>query len=61
MTMRVDASVSKMQPDSLGAANPIKQSLQVATLKKALDSQKQEAEEVIKMLQPKGRVIDIRV
>lgn len=46
------------RPEPVGA---VKQTLQVATLKKALEGQKQEAEQLLKALEPKGRVIDIVV
>lgn len=58
--MRVD-SVSLPQTSSTEALSPVKQSVQVATLKKALDNQKQEAEQLLKALEPKGRVLDITV
>ncbi len=35
--------------------------LQVATLKKVLDEEKSSAAELLKMLQGKGQVVDIRV
>ena len=60
-TMRVDSSVARILAEAAGAPEALKQSLQVATLKKALDSQKQEASQILKLLEPKGRVIDIRV
>jgi len=59
--MRVDSSVARILTEAAAAPEALKQSLQVATLKKALDSQKQEASEMLKLLEPKGRVIDIRV
>ncbi|MCW5936872.1 MAG: hypothetical protein KIT11_06165 [Fimbriimonadaceae bacterium] len=37
-----------------------KDAYKAAILKKALDNQKAEAAEVLKVLQPKGRVLDIR-
>ena len=33
---------------------------QVAVLKKALDSQKSSADQLLKMLEPKGKIVDIR-
>ena len=59
--MRVDSSVARILTETAAAPEALKQSLQVATLKKALDSQKQEASEMLKLLEPTGRVIDIRV
>jgi hypothetical protein len=59
--MRVDSPVARILTEAAVAPEATKQSLQVATLKKALDSQKQEASEMLKLLEPKGRVIDIRV
>jgi hypothetical protein len=42
-------------------AEPVQQEASVAMLKKALDAEKAQAAELLKALEPKGRVIDIRV
>jgi hypothetical protein len=39
----------------------VQQEASVAMLKKALDAEKAQAAELLKALEPKGRVIDIRV
>lgn len=62
LKMRVDSSRAvQILTQAAGAGDATKEALQVATLKKALDSQKQEASEVLRALEPKGRLLDIRV
>jgi hypothetical protein len=59
--MRVDGATSNLASQAAREADPTRQNLQVALLKKALDNQKAEAEQTLKLLEPKGRVIDILV
>ena len=59
--MKVENSAARVLAEAVAAPNDLRQSIQVATLKKALDSQKQEAAEMRKLMEPKGRVIDILV
>lgn len=62
LKMRVDSSNAvQVLTEAMAAPAATKEALQVATLKKALDSQKQEAAELLKLMEPKGRLIDIRV
>ncbi len=42
-------------------AKPENPSGQVSALKRALDTQKDSAAELLRMLEPKGKIIDIRV
>jgi hypothetical protein len=42
-------------------AEPIRQKLQVSLLKKTLEAQRQQQAELTKMLDGKGRILDIRV
>jgi len=57
--MRIDSSAVALATEAVQAPQALRQSIQVANLKKALDSQKQEASDLLKLLEPKGRVIDI--
>ncbi len=58
--MRIGASnvQSVYQPNAKPEAQA--SAHQVAVLKKALDSQQDAADRLLKMLEPKGKVIDIR-
>jgi hypothetical protein len=47
------------QAAQVGQADRLK--MQVSVLKKALDGQKETSSELLKMLEPKGKIIDIRV
>ncbi len=62
--MRIGASSYAVQAAYQTKAQPETESVsgeyQVGMLKKALDGQTQAAQELLKMLEPKGRVIDIR-
>jgi len=42
------------------ASDPAKLNYQVKVLKKALEGQKDSASELLKMLDPKGKIVDIR-
>lgn len=60
--MRVDSvTTGQILTQAMAAPQATKDAIQVATLKKALDSQKEEAAELLKQMQPKGRLLDIRV
>lgn len=60
--MRIGDSTSAIQAARQTASTPSEMSAerQVAVLKKALDSQQDAAERLLRMLEPKGQVIDIR-
>jgi hypothetical protein len=57
------SDVSKTQAllQALQPQNSTQEELQVGMLKKTLGSQKDEASQLLKMLQGKGQIIDIRV
>lgn len=59
--MRIDGTSQGSVTEGVQAPEALRQSIQVANLKRALDGQKQEAADLLKLLEPKGRVIDIRV
>ena len=60
--MRVDvANAVQTLTAAMQAPEATKEAIQVAILKKALDSQKAEATEILKALEPKGRLLDISV
>jgi len=46
---------------ALQSGEGIKEQLQVKLLRKTLDSQKEQAAELMRLLEGKGRIIDIRV
>ena len=57
--MRVDSPVSRTPVEPVERPVNVAGAIQIAVLKKALEGQKQEAAEVQKLLEPKGRLIDI--
>lgn len=60
--MRVDTSRTiQSLIEAQQAPEATKVALQVATLKRVLDSQMQDAAELLKALEPKGRILDILV
>mgnify|MGYP006953974395 CR=1 FL=1 len=60
--MRVDAyKAVQVMTEALQGPEKVKEGVQLATLKNALDSEKAAAAELLKQLEPKGRIIDIRV
>ncbi len=62
MAMRIDANrVAQAFGQSVKPADTMKDGVQAATLRKALDTQRQEADELLRRLEPKGRLLDIRV
>lgn len=59
--MRIDGNAAvQTAVQAVTNAAPAQAPAQVAILKRALEAQKQEASELLKLLEPKGRVIDIR-
>jgi hypothetical protein len=52
----VDAALNSISP-----VEDKRAALQVALLKKTLESQQQQAQELVRMMEGKGRVIDLRV
>ncbi|MBS1709273.1 MAG: YjfB family protein [Armatimonadetes bacterium] len=62
--MRIGASSYAVQAayrtQQASEGEPVSGAYQVDVLKKALDGQSQAAQELLKMLEPKGRVVDIR-
>jgi hypothetical protein len=58
--MRVESANTNLAGQAARETSPLRQNLQVALLRKSLDAQKAEAEATLKLLEPKGRVIDIR-
>ncbi len=62
--MRIGASSyavqAAYQTQRQAEGEPVSGEYQVALLKKALEGQTQAAQELLKMLEPKGRVIDIQ-
>ncbi len=60
--MRVDAyKAVQVLTEAAQAPERLRQGVQMATLKNALDSEKAAAAELLKQLEPKGRILDIRV
>jgi hypothetical protein len=60
--MNIGASGSTEAPlQALSSAEPKRAQLQVMLLKKALESQEQQAAELLKLMEGKGQVLDIRV
>jgi len=60
--MNVSSSTAALQALRAAQAAPAESSApQVAMLKKALDSQKSEAAQLLKLLEGKGQQLDIRV
>jgi hypothetical protein len=65
--MRVTMNVSGASQTALQALNEtdatsnVRANLQIALLKKSLQSQQDQAEEMMKMLSGKGQTLDIRV
>lgn len=60
--MRIDgatqAAIQALQPSA--AQQTAKLNYQTKVLKKALDSQKDHADQLLKLIEPKGQVIDIK-
>lgn len=54
----IDATLRAMEPSA--AQEALQQKVQVALLKKTLQSQQDQAAELMKMAEGKGRLIDIR-
>ncbi|MBS1723490.1 MAG: YjfB family protein [Armatimonadetes bacterium] len=60
--MRVEpGTASRIVAETVQPSSQLKEAVQVALLKRALENQKQEASELTRQLEPKGRVIDIVV
>ena len=57
--MRIESAAAKIATEAAQSPQAVQQSIQVATLKRALEGQKQEASDLLKLLEPKGRVLDI--
>ncbi len=60
--MRIDGS-TQAAARAMAASqtqDPAKLNYQARVLKRALDSQKDQASELLKLLEPKGQVVDIR-
>ncbi len=55
------ANLSNAALQSLQNAEPTKAKLQMSMLKKTLESEKDQASQLLKLLEGKGRTIDIRV
>lgn len=55
------ANLANAALQTLQSAEPTKAKLQMAMLKKTLESEKDQASELLKLLEGKGRTIDIRV
>lgn len=55
----IDQALKAM--DTTGTQAAVQQQLQVAMLKKTLEAQKAQAAEITRMVEGKGRIIDIRV
>lgn len=58
--MRITSGVSSVPPMQVGPTDAMRAQHQVKVLKKALDSQTQAADQLLKMLEPKGKIVDIR-
>ncbi len=59
--MKINPQISAYQPRSIQGPTPVsKQEHQVAILKKALDSHEEASTKLLKMLEPKGKHIDIK-
>ncbi|MBX3118513.1 MAG: hypothetical protein KF784_05570 [Fimbriimonadaceae bacterium] len=55
------ANAANAALQALQSAEPAKAKLQMALLKKALESEKDQSTELLKLLEGKGRIVDIRV
>ena len=58
--MKIGPSFNTVAPQSAQQTEAARQQYQVRVLKKALDSHQDAAEKMLKMLEPKGKVIDIK-
>ena len=59
--MRIDAAQAAVQAmAATQAQDTAKLNYQARVLKRALDSQKDQASELLKLLEPKGQVVDVR-
>lgn len=59
--MRIDgATQAAQQAAAAKPANAARLNYQAQVLKKALDSQKDQASELLKLLDPKGQIVDVR-
>jgi hypothetical protein len=59
--MRIEGANQAVQAAAAQkAADPTKLNYQARVLKRALESQKDQASELLKLLDPKGRIVDVR-